>query len=118
MAGSSLRDLDRLAELLDARWRIPGTDIRFGVDALVGLIPGLGDVGTGIVSAVIIAHAANLGAPKLLLARMAGNVLLDTAVGSIPLLGSVFDVFFRANVRNVRLLRRHLERRDGTARNP
>ena len=109
--GEALEELDRLARLLDSRWRIPGTDIRFGADALVGLLPGVGDAATGLVSAYIILRAANHGAPKRLLARMAGNVALDTVVGSIPLAGSVFDLFFKANNRNIRLLRRHLEKR-------
>ncbi len=106
----ALGELDALARLLDSRWRIPGTRIRFGVDAVVGLLPGLGDTATGLVSAYIVLRAHRHGAGAGLLTRMAGNVLLDTAVGSIPLLGTVFDVAFKANNRNIRLLRAHLER--------
>ncbi len=105
-----LRDLDELARNLDSRWRIPGTGIRFGLDAVAGLIPGVGDVAAALVSGHIILHAARAGAPAHVLGRMAGNVALDTVVGSIPVLGSVFDLFYKANNRNVRLLRRHLER--------
>ena len=104
-------EIDELARLLDTRWRIPGTGIRFGVDAVAGLLPGVGDLATGAVSAYVVYRAAKLGVPPLLLARMVGNVGLDTVVGSVPLLGSVFDLFFKANNRNVRLLRRHLEGR-------
>ena len=103
-------ELDLLAALLDSRWRIPGTSIRFGLDALVGLVPVLGDVATGLVSAYIVLRARNSGAGNGLVARMLGNVLLDTVVGSVPILGSIFDVYFKANNRNIRLLRRHLQR--------
>lgn len=105
-----IAELDLLAALLDSRWRIPGTSIRFGLDALVGMVPVLGDAATAIVSAYIVVRARNLGAGKGLVARMVGNVLLDTAVGSIPILGSIFDVYFKANNRNIRLLRRHLNK--------
>jgi hypothetical protein len=103
-------ELDLLAALLDSRWRIPGTSIRFGLDALVGLVPVLGDAATGVVSAYIVLRARNCGAGKTLVARMLGNVLIDTVVGSIPILGSIFDVYFKANNRNISLLRRHLQR--------
>jgi hypothetical protein len=110
-AGPARRDplagLEALARTLDSRWRIPGTGIRFGLDAVAGLVPGVGDVAAALVSGHIILHGWRAGAPAHLLARMIGNVALDTVVGSIPLLGSVFDVYYKANLRNVRLLRRH-----------
>ena len=106
-----LADLDLLAKLLDARWKVPGTSIRFGVDALIGLVPVFGDVATGIASIYIVMRARELGAANGLVARMVGNVALDTVVGSIPIIGSIFDVYFKANQRNLRLLRRHIERR-------
>lgn len=111
-AGTSraLEDLDRLARLLDAQWRVPGTNIRFGADAVAGLIPGIGDAAAGLVAFYIVMGAASKGASAGLLARMVGNVAIDTVVGSVPLLGTVFDVFFKANKRNMRLLREHLER--------
>jgi hypothetical protein len=108
-SNGAMEELDELARLLDARWGVPGTNIKFGLDALIGLVPGLGDVATALVSGYIIHRASQLGAPRALLARMIGNVALDTVVGSVPLIGSVFDLFFKANNRNVRLLRRHLE---------
>lgn len=106
---ASLADLDRLARLLDARWRIPGLNLRFGVESLVGLVPGLGDAAGGLLSAYIIVRAAGHGAPSSLLARMAANVAIDTAVGAVPVVGALFDVYFKANMRNMRLLREHLE---------
>ena len=105
----AIGDLEALADLLDARWTIPGTSINFGIDALAGLVPLVGDAATGLVSAYIVMKARDHGAGKGLIARMIGNVVLDTVVGSIPLLGSVFDVYFKANKRNLRLLRRHLD---------
>ncbi|KRB29857.1 hypothetical protein ASD99_24485 [Mesorhizobium sp. Root695] len=107
-AASAVAELDLLAALLDSRWRIPGTSIRFGLDAVVGLVPVLGDAATGIVSAYIVLRARSCGAGNILVARMLGNVLLDTVVGSTPVLGSIFDVYFKANNRNITLLRRHL----------
>ncbi|RUV37424.1 DUF4112 domain-containing protein [Mesorhizobium sp. M7A.F.Ca.MR.148.00.0.0] len=111
-SASVIAELDLLAALLDSRWRIPGTSIRFGLDALVGLVPVLGDAATGIVSAYIVMRARSCGAGKILVARMLVNVLLDTVVGSVPILGSIFDVYFKANNRNIRLLRRHLGKAD------
>jgi hypothetical protein len=105
-----LADLDWLANLLDARWKVPGTSIRFGADALFGLVPVFGDVATAIASIYIVMRARELGAANGLIARMVGNVALDTVIGSIPILGSIFDVYFKANQRNLRLLRRHIER--------
>ena len=108
----SLAEIERLAWLLDSHWRIPGTRIRFGVDALAGLLPGIGDAATGLVSAYIILRAARNGASLPLIARMSDNVLLDTVIGSVPLAGTVFDVFFKANNANIALLKKHLERRE------
>ena len=111
-------ELADLAFLLDSRWRIPGTGIRFGVDAIAGLVPGIGDAAAGLMSAYVIYKAASLGVPRHVMARMIGNVVLDTVVGSVPVAGSVFDVFYKANNRNVRLLRRHLEQRGKTLPDP
>ncbi len=103
-----LRRLQRLAHWMDSRFRIPGTGIRFGLDSLVGLIPGLGDGAAFVPSAYLVWRAHRLGAPTGLLAAMAGNVLVDLVVGAVPLVGDLFDVGFKANRRNVELLRRHL----------
>lgn len=114
---AALAEIERLADLLDARYRIPGTSIRFGIDAILGLLPGLGDAAAALPALYLVWRARELGLPAPLIARMLGNVGLDTLVGAIPLAGSVFDVFFKANRRNHALLRRHIEaRRSQTGR--
>jgi hypothetical protein len=100
--------LDVLASLLDTAFIVPGTNIRFGVDALIGLVPGIGDVVTTLMSLYIVQEARALGAPRHLIARMLVNVALDGVVGAVPLLGDAFDVMWRANRRNMALLQRHL----------
>lgn len=102
-----LRRLDRLSWLLDVAFVIPGTNIRFGIDAIVGLIPGIGDGLGGLLSCIILVEAARLGAPLRLLARMAFNVAVEVGVGTVPIAGDLFDVMWRANRRNMRLLRQH-----------
>jgi len=106
-----LASIEHLSRLLDTRWQIPGLGVRFGVDAVAGLVPVVGDLATGLVSFYIVHRASELGASRALVARMVANVVIDTVFGSVPLLGSVFDVFFKANRRNLRLLRNHLEKR-------
>ena len=105
-----ISEFERVSRLLDSQWRIPGTSMRFGIDPLVGLVPGLGDVATGLVSAYIVVMARRLGLPNHVMARMVGNIALDVVVGSVPLLGSVFDLFYKANRRNFRILQEHVER--------
>lgn len=102
--------LERLAFLMDSAVRIPGLGIRVGADALLGLVPGLGNLATTVVSAWIVHEAWRLGVPKRVLLRMIGNVALDSMIGAVPVAGNVADVFWRANRRNVRLLARHLDR--------
>ncbi|MHB2267791.1 DUF4112 domain-containing protein [Aliihoeflea sp. PC F10.4] len=108
---AELNETQNLAWLLDARWRIPLTRIRFGVDPLLGLVPGAGDVVAGVVSVYVILKARRLGAPKSLLWRMAANVAIDTVVGSVPIVGVLFDVYYKASMRNLRLLHGWLEQR-------
>ena len=107
--------LDKLATLLDVAFRIPFTRFRFGVDGLIGLAPGFGDLVTTGLSLWIVYEAHQLGVPKHVLVRMLGNVAIDGMIGVVPVAGDVFDVLWRANKRNVRILREHLERdeRDG-----
>jgi Domain of unknown function (DUF4112) len=102
--------LDRLSILLDSVLIIPGTNIRLGADALIGLVPGIGDTITTALSAYLVYEAYRLGAPSHLVARMIANVALDGVVGAVPVAGDVLDVFWRANRRNMRLLRQWLER--------
>ena len=100
---------------MDTAFVVPGTKIRFGLDALIGLVPGIGDAITTAISLFIVNEARALGAPRLLIARMVGNVALDGVVGAVPLVGDVFDVAFRANRRNMALLR-DASRQDRRAR--
>jgi hypothetical protein len=106
------RELSRLRSLsrvLDTAVGIPGTRYRFGLDAVVGLVPGVGDAIGAIFSLYIIFQAARMGVPKATLVRMIGNVGVDTIIGEIPLLGDLFDVGFKSNVRNLSLIERHVQ---------
>ncbi|MFC3127150.1 DUF4112 domain-containing protein [Pseudoroseomonas globiformis] len=105
---SNMDRLERLARLLDSRWRIPGTSIRFGTDPLMSLVPGLGPIVSAAFSAYLIVEARRLGVSPGTVLRMIGNVGLDAVISSVPLIGSVGDVFFKANRRNMALLRRRL----------
>ena len=104
--------LDVLANLLDTAFILPGTNVRFGFDALIGLVPGIGDAITTAISLYIVHEARQLGAPGHLVLRMLANVVVDGFVGAVPLVGDAFDVLWRANRRNVRLLREWLARED------
>ena len=104
-----LARIERLARLLDTAYRIPGTRIRFGLDPLLGLLPVVGDIGGAALSAYLIYEARRLKLPKSAIARMIGNVAVEAALGAIPLAGDMFDLFWRANMRNLRILHRHME---------
>ncbi len=99
--------IDALSKLLDVAFILPGTKIRYGID---GLIPIVGDIITTAISLWLVREARALGAPWYITARMLGNVALDGVVGMVPLAGDAFDVMFRANMRNVRMLRRWLDK--------
>jgi hypothetical protein len=105
-----LARLDALANFMDSAVVIPGTNIRFGADALIGLVPGIGDLVTAGIASLIILEARRMGAPAHVVARMIGNVAIDGLVGAVPVVGDLFDVVFRANLRNMRLLRKHFEK--------
>ena len=107
---ATIRRLERLAHWLDDRYRLPGTGIRVGLDGLIGLIPGIGDAASGVLSAYIIYEARRLGVPNSVLAGMLGNFAVDFVVGAVPVFGDIFDIGWKANRRNVRMLLRHLER--------
>lgn len=102
--------LEAIAKLLDIAFIVPGTNIRYGIDGLIGLVPIVGDIITTAISLWLVREARALGAPWYITARMLGNVALDGVVGMVPLAGDAFDVMFRANMRNVRLLRRWLDK--------
>ena len=99
-----LDEIDRLADSLDARFRLPLTSFRFGWDPLIGLIPIAGDLAALALSVRIIATARTLGAPASIVRRMVFNAGLDAVLGAIPLAGTIFDLLFKANMRNVQLL--------------
>lgn len=101
----------RLARLMDSSIRLPG-GYRVGVDGLVGLLPGIGDLATAGASFYIISQAARAGVPRSTLARMVLNVALDTGIGAIPVLGDLFDFAFKANLRNARMMDAHLDQGD------
>jgi hypothetical protein len=96
-----------MARLMDTAFVIPGTNIRFGLDPLLGLVPGLGDTLTAAVSVMLIMQSARHGVPKVVLARMGMNVILNTVLGSVPVVGDAFSVYFKSNAKNYELLRRH-----------
>ncbi|MBP2299925.1 DUF4112 domain-containing protein [Azospirillum picis] len=106
-----LERLRRLTRLMDTRWRIPGTRIPIGLDGIASLVPVAGDTATAVVSAYLILEASRFGLPKSLIARMVFNVMLDWAGGSVPVIGTLFDVAFKANRMNLNLLHEHLEQR-------
>lgn len=114
--GSAMKEndivkLEQLADLMDNQFVIPGTDIRIGLDAIMGLIPGIGDTLSMAVSAYIINQARKGGVHPFLLSRMTYNVFLDWLVGLVPLVGDIFDVGFKANRRNIVLIRDHFRTR-------
>ena len=105
-----------LARLRDSDVRVPGTGIRFGADAVIGLIPGLGDIGGAALAGYLVILAQRLGVPRSVVLRMLANVAVDTLGGTVPLIGDLFDVAYKSNLRNVALLERALERPAATTR--
>jgi hypothetical protein len=104
------RRVEAMEALLEGMFVIPGTNRRVGLDSLVGLIPVVGDIATAAMGAWIVWEGRNLGMSKWQLTRMAANVGFDTALGAIPLLGDAFDFFFKSNTRNLKIIKRHLDR--------
>ena len=105
-----LARLDAVAKLLDVAFILPGTNIRYGIDGIIGLIPVVGDIVATALSLWLVREARALGAPWHVTARMLGNVAVQGVVGAVPVAGDAFDVLFRANMRNVRLLRRWMDK--------
>jgi hypothetical protein len=106
-----LRALRRWQRLLDSAFRIPGTDVRFGWDPIVGLIPGAGDIATALMAIALVVEAHRLRLPRVVQLRMLLNVGIDVLVGLVPLVGDVADVFWKANAKNLDLLERHAQGR-------
>jgi hypothetical protein len=106
-SNQQFKGLDKLAKLMDAQFTIPGTNIRFGLDALIGLIPGAGDLSTFAISGYMLFIMAKNGASGFVLTRMVLNVLADAIIGAVPILGDIFDVAFKANIRNMRLMNQY-----------
>jgi Domain of unknown function (DUF4112) len=102
-----LRRVHAIARVMDTAIRIPGTGIRFGADSVMGLIPGIGDAGGALIGLVIVNEARRLGVSNQLLLKMLANIGLDTFAGSVPVIGDLFDVYFKSNWRNMQLLLEH-----------
>lgn len=108
---SRLARVRRLAWILDAAIRVPGTQFRLGLDAVIGLIPGLGNLVMGLISLYIVWEARQMGAPPAVLGRMLVNVVVETLVDTVPVVGDIADAAFKANLRNVALLEQYLATR-------
>ena len=102
--------LRRYAVLLDSQFRVPGTNIRFGLDAIIGLIPGVGDISTPVFAGMLLLQGVRMRLPVVVQARMVLNAALDMLLGFVPVLGDLADIGFKANLRNLELLERHSTR--------
>ena len=109
-AAPEVRLIDFMSDLLDSRFKLPGTNLRFGLDPLIGLIPGVGDIVSYGMSSALIIGMVRQGAPFKIVMRMLWNLLLDTTLGSIPIAGDVFDVWFKSNRRNYRMFKDFVNR--------
>lgn len=101
------RHIEWISKLMDSQFTIPGTNFRFGLDGIIGLIPGAGDISTFAISAYLLSVMAKNGASGFVMARMVLNVVIDAIFGMIPILGDIFDIAFKANMRNLKLMREH-----------
>jgi hypothetical protein len=108
---AALERLERLADLFDAKFRVPGTRWRVGLDSIIGLVPGIGDVFTAGISAYIFWNARHMGASRTAQAKMAALFLTDLAVGAVPIAGDIFDAAWKANKRSVNVLKKDLKKR-------
>ncbi len=104
----SVRRMEFVAQLLDSAFVLPGTNKRVGIDAIIGLVPGIGDIVTTMLSSYVIWEARNLGVSRVALGRMLTNLAIHAAIGSLPVIGDIFDAFFRVNQRNMRIVRSQL----------
>jgi len=110
-----LQSLDKLAWLLDSSIRIPGTNRTIGLDGIIGLFPGIGDVFSGLLSGYIVVKAVLMGLPLFVIARMVLNMVIEGVIGVIPVVGDLFDFIFKANRRNVRLMQAYLQKPEDTS---
>ncbi len=106
---SGLIWIEKLSVLLDSKFTLPGTRFKYGLDPILGLLPIVGDLTSFTISCVLIIYMARFGVSRKVLLMMAGNIIIDTVLGAIPILGNLFDFTFKANNRNVRLLKKHYE---------
>lgn len=111
---SKLTKLRRISKLLDNAIAIPGTKISFGLDPILGFLPGGGDTVTGGIAAYIVIEAARMGIPREILWKMVGNILIDSFAGTVPVVGDLFDLGWKANVKNIELLEKHLNIAEST----
>lgn len=108
--------IEAMEQLLERSFTIPGVNYPVGLDSIVGLVPVVGDLVTAAMGAYLVWEARNIGLPKWKLWRMAGNVAFDTAIGAIPVAGDAFDLLFRSNTRNLRIVKRHLDKHHPSSR--
>lgn len=113
-----IEQFQRLSRLLDSQFRLPGVPFRFGLDGLIGLIPGIGDAVTGVMGLYALSIARQLGLPAGAQAKMIYNIAVDFVLGSVPLVGDLFDFAFHAHRRNWRIIERHLAKRENQAGRP
>ncbi|MEM6592639.1 MAG: DUF4112 domain-containing protein [Cyanobacteria bacterium P01_H01_bin.119] len=106
---SALKRVRAISKVMDNAIAVPGTDFKFGLDPILGLLPGGGDLFSGGISVYILYEAMRLGIPKATLLKMAGNIVLELIVGTIPVLGDAFDVAWKANAQNVKLMEQHID---------
>ena len=106
----TIQRLRTISRVMDAAVKIPGTKIRFGADSIVGLVPGAGDLVTMGISMYVLAEAYKLGLPRTVLLKMAGNIAIDTGIGAIPIVGDIFDMFFKSNTKNLNLVLEWIEK--------
>ncbi|QDS99492.1 DUF4112 domain-containing protein [Adhaeretor mobilis] len=107
-----LKRIQRVAHAMDSVFRIPGSQRHIGIDSLVGLVPGVGDIATAAASAYLVWEAKKLGVPKRTMLRMVWNIAVDSAIGVVPLLGDLFDMAYKANLHNAALIQKHVSGSD------
>ena len=110
--------IETLAKLFDSAFVIPGTNIRMGLDGIIGLVPIAGDLVSALLSSYLIWEARQLGASRWVIGRMMANTLIDTTIGAVPLVGDAFDIVFRTNMRNLTLLQKHMAKKGLTRASP